>query len=410
VIGNGGYAYAYDDGAGSTNCMDANAMCTSGTTGAMSSTVWGAGIGVNLNQAQGTATNPNPPVGSLAATGVGIGYSISSLPPQGARIAIDSNGTDYCAVLTGSSGTVPWSAFNTKCWNGSGTSLTGAPSVATHIEFQVPATAAATPFAFCVDSVSFATTTTQPDAGSSSGGGTSCSWTSGPSANGTGELTCYSFHQGTATGGGCPSYKTFCGYCGTESSGPSGGWCEMGATDSVQNIGTGQYFAAFPGGSGDPGSPFGQGNYCGMCVNVTYQGRSILATIVDECSTCSSNGHIDLSLAAAQALGIGVGGTSGDVNGVTWSAASCPVSGYIYAMYNNGGSNQVYFQNVTFPVASARTSGGATGNLTNGFWNFGSNIGGQTVTLTDTLGHTTSGVMPGGSGPITGAQFPDQCH
>jgi hypothetical protein len=64
---------------------------------------------------------------------------------------------------------------------------------------------------------------------------------------------------------------------------------------------------------------------------------------------------------------------------------------------------------VVFPVASARASGGATGTLQNGFWNFGSNISGQTVTLTDTLGHTTSGVIPGSSGTISGAQFTNAC-
>ena len=43
-----------------------------------------------------------------------------------------------------------------------------------------------------------------------------------------------------------------------------------GITDTVPNTGT-QYFAAFPVGS------FGQGTYCGMCVDVTWMGKTITA-------------------------------------------------------------------------------------------------------------------------------------
>jgi hypothetical protein len=231
---------------------------------------------------------------------------------------------------------------------------------------------------------------------------TGCTWTGGPSAGSGAELTCYWFGQGTASGMGCPSFKTFCGYCGTET-GSASGVCPTGLTDTVSNTGTGNYFAAFPVGT------FGQGKYCGMCVNVTWMGKSIIATIVDECATCTTSGHIDLSPSAAVALGIGQNGATGDpTSGVTWQSVACPTTSNIVAMFNNGYSGQIYFQNVVFPVAAA-TAGGHTATQSFGFWDFGTQVAGQSVTLTDTLGHMVTGTIPGSSGGSVGAQFPMSC-
>ena len=195
-----------------------------------------------------------------------------------------------------------------------------------------------------------------------------CTWTGGPSST-NGEITCYWFGQGTAKGGGCGSFKTYCGYCGTESGSNNGGTCPTGITDGVPNTGT-SYFAAFPVGS------FGQGTYCGMCVDVTWMGKTITATIVDECATCPTSSHIDLSLTAAVALGLGQGTTTGDPKtGVTWKAVDCPVTGNIVGVFN-GSSQQIYFQNVTFPVAKA-VAGGHTATQAFGYWDFGVAVGGN---------------------------------
>jgi len=78
------------------------------------------------------------------------------------------------------------------------------------------------------------------------------------------------------------------------------------------------------------------------------------------------------------------------------------------AVFNNGSSSQIYFQNVAFPVASA-TAGGATASQQSGFWNFGGLVAGRSVTLTDTLGHTVTGTIPTSSGGSIGAQFPATC-
>jgi hypothetical protein len=157
VIADGGYAYAYEDKGGSTACLDSTSLCGMGTTGvAAGSTVWGAGIGLNLNQAQATSST-SPPINTYAVTGSGITYSLSNLPPQGMRLTIDNGGTtDFCAPITAASGTVKWATFNTACWDDSGTALTGAPTAATHINFQVDAGTASGTFDFCVTAVSFA--------------------------------------------------------------------------------------------------------------------------------------------------------------------------------------------------------------------------------------------------------------
>lgn len=159
VIGNGGYAYAYSDaakGGASSACVDTLALCGAGMTGAMSAATWGGGIGVNLDQIMAT-TSTSPPIGKFAATGSGISYTLSNLPSQGARIIIDSGAMDYCAPLSTASGTVKWADFNLTCWAPTPAGdLSGAPADATHVNFQVDASAAAAPFDFCVTAVSFA--------------------------------------------------------------------------------------------------------------------------------------------------------------------------------------------------------------------------------------------------------------
>jgi hypothetical protein len=159
VIGSGGYAYAYSDaakGGMSSACVDTLALCGAGMTGAMSTDTWGAGIGVNLNQAMSTSA-ASPPIGMMAVTGSGISYTLSNLPSQGARIIIDNAGMDYCAPLSAASGTVKWADFNLTCWAPTPSGdLSGAPTTATHLNFQVDAATAAAPFDFCVTAASFA--------------------------------------------------------------------------------------------------------------------------------------------------------------------------------------------------------------------------------------------------------------
>jgi hypothetical protein len=230
-----------------------------------------------------------------------------------------------------------------------------------------------------------------------------CNWNGGPQTT-SGQLTCYWLGQPNVKGAGCPAFKTFCGYCGSETGANNGQFCPSGIVDTVPNTFTGDFFAAFPIGT------FGQGIYCGMCVQISFGGKSVVATVIDECATCPESGHLDLSLPAAAALGLT--GNTGTASGVSWHAVSCPASGTntnIIAFFNAGSSQQIYFQNVIFPVAKA-VAGGRTASQAFGFWDFGAAVGGQQVTLTDTVGHVITGTIPTASGGSVGAQFPMVCQ
>jgi hypothetical protein len=232
-----------------------------------------------------------------------------------------------------------------------------------------------------------------------------CAWEQGPSAT-NGGLTCYWFSQGTSKDEKtCPGgYKTYCGYCGSETGEkPQSGqiWCPINhIVSTVQNIAT-PHFVAIP-----PG-PLGQGKNCGACVEVTYRNRSIVATVIDSCPSCLNDEHIDLSLSAAKALGMNE--MIGQVeSGVTWRIVGCPTTSDIVVGFNGGYKGQVYFQNAAFPIASAK-SGNTEASVNTGFWDFGKEMGGQEVTLTDVMGHTITATIPADGGPL-GAQFDLTCQ
>jgi hypothetical protein len=160
-----GYAFAYSDmndgGSSSASLATDGTLCVSGTSvGAMCadsacfSSFWGAGMGVNVNQASG----PSSPVASYPAAGsTAITYALDSLPPN-TRLVVGDSKTDYCVVLNTASGTVPWSKFNSACWDGSGTSLSGTPASFTSVRFQVASddvNGGFSDFNFCVDRLAF---------------------------------------------------------------------------------------------------------------------------------------------------------------------------------------------------------------------------------------------------------------
>jgi hypothetical protein len=420
----GGYAYFYDDsmtaGGTSTACVEQTQLCTKGTTNVADAmgAHYGAGIGFNLNQAQATGCTSAPIQPFTVPTSVGISYSLSNLPAGGARIIIGNavttngvtTGTDYCAPVATVSGTIPWAKFNSACWDDSGPFLTAAPVGPIHINIGLPSGPMAETFDFCVDSIGFATTLGDAGGGgtvTSCGGSACCSPSSGPSSS-NGSLTCYTFAQGT------PGDKTYCGYQGSETAGPGGsGACQTGMLnfkDTVPNVGApSDYFAAFPG----PSGAFGNGTLCGLCLNVTYAGKTLMATVVDECPSSTNNlcsvgsNHLDLSAALARDLGFGVNGVEGDpTTGVSWKAVACPISSDIVEVFNSGNNTQVYFQNVVWPVASVKVNGTAA-SQPNGYWQLSTASG--PITLTDTYGHTVSGTLPGSNGGSLGVQFPATC-
>jgi expansin (peptidoglycan-binding protein) len=219
-----------------------------------------------------------------------------------------------------------------------------------------------------------------------------CTWSGSSSYQGSGSFTYYWFGQGGTTQQN-GAYKTACGYTGTES----------GQDDTVANIANSglaknTYFAAIPGANN-----FDTVGSCGMCVEITNGGTKIVATIIDECPTdngqnsaCAQAGHLDLSYDAWKALGYG----TGDPSGTTWKAVGCPVNGNIVATLNSQG--QVYFQNIAFPITHVSAGGSEATQSQYGYW---SNVPSGSVTLTDVLGDTVTGNVPGSGGDI-GVQFP----
>jgi hypothetical protein len=159
AIADGGFAYEFDDGVGSTACMPATALCIGGTTGVVSSDVWGAGVGFHLNQANSLSA----PLGSYSASSTtGLTYQVSAMPAQGLRLQIDQGGVEYCHDVSSASGTVPWTDFNAKCWDDSGTFLSGGPDDTTQIAFIVPAGPVSASFNLCVVKVAFDTSAPPP--------------------------------------------------------------------------------------------------------------------------------------------------------------------------------------------------------------------------------------------------------
>ena len=253
--------------------------------------------------------------------------------------------------------------------------------------------------------------TTGGAAGSSGTGGSAdeiCVWDEGPSAS-NGMMTCYWFAQGTSTDEQtCPGgYKTYCGYCGSEvGERPQGDgqqiWCPIyDVVSTVQNMSTAHFAALPPGVLGD------NGQNCGMCVEVSYRNRTITATVIDSCPSCQSDEHIDVSLSAAEALGMNE--IVGEVtSGVTWRVVGCPTDSDIQISFNGGYKGQVFFQNSPFPIASA-VVGGDEGQKIVGFWSFSTEVAGQEVTLTDVMGHIVTATIPNEPGSL-GVQFEQSCQ
>jgi hypothetical protein len=161
----GGYAFGYSDSQNMAPQMPGTSMATLATDGSLCisgnvmalppnptmadySNDWGCGIGVNLNQMMGVMTAKN----AFTLTGTGVTVNVSGLPScTAARVVLDQNGATpaYCAALTPGK-EIPWSAFNTECWNGMGTALSGPPtSQALKVQFVTSTTAC--PFTnFCI--------------------------------------------------------------------------------------------------------------------------------------------------------------------------------------------------------------------------------------------------------------------
>jgi hypothetical protein len=152
--GAGGYTYYYNDGT-STACVDSAALCTQGSVGVSSSTIWGAGFGFSVANSDGSAV-------TLSATGLTFAAAGTSLP-TGLQIGLVSS-TGPCATTNGccyrptavAGATIPWKDFVPSCYSGATDAGSFAPSDGlTKLEFQVVAGTAAQTYNYCITSLSF---------------------------------------------------------------------------------------------------------------------------------------------------------------------------------------------------------------------------------------------------------------
>jgi hypothetical protein len=143
TFGEGGYAFALADSkntppdvpgqstavlaADGSLCIDGHLMqLPQAPTAADYQNDWGCGLGINLNQSMtGNST------GTFMLTGTGITVNTTAIPPcTSARVWLAASTVDpgFCAPLTPGV-EIPWSDFNTACWDGSGTTLSGPPTI-----------------------------------------------------------------------------------------------------------------------------------------------------------------------------------------------------------------------------------------------------------------------------------------
>ena len=132
-----GYAFTGTDGRSASKILPANfsavlmngELCMNGTVVATADYSAVAFLGINLNQVKGGAAGTEM---TWTPTGSGIVYDVAQHELYAdLRVQIQARGGDsnanlrWCAPITGNSGMIQWSAFNTKCWDGSGAAYDG---------------------------------------------------------------------------------------------------------------------------------------------------------------------------------------------------------------------------------------------------------------------------------------------
>lgn len=156
-----------------------------------------------------------------------------------------------------------------------------------------------------------------------------------------GEATVYWFGQGTVNFG-----NIACGY------GIQPGNLGNGDGDAVNGIAAPTLFAAMN------TQNFEDAAACGACVEMSYQGRTVTVTVVDECPigsnpTCTA-GHIDLSRGAWNQLTGNAPGTQ--IFGVNWRYVPCETQGKVTLELkepDNAYFNEFLVRDHRYPIAKA---------------------------------------------------------
>jgi hypothetical protein len=144
-------------------------------------------LGFNLNEtpngmANQCAYNPaaatmmGPPGVALTGTGIAVNFTKATastlrIQIQGPNGATDPNDR-WCSAIVPAAGPIfaPFTSFNTKCWDGTGTVYAGQPISA--VAFLVPGTMGAnTPFSYCINGFATGSSATDAPTWGTGGGG-----------------------------------------------------------------------------------------------------------------------------------------------------------------------------------------------------------------------------------------------
>jgi len=135
------------------------AFCVSGTVGPMTDYSGVALLGFNINQAKDATALATWTPASISSGGVTVNVSNNGTSTLRVQIQGPSGATDatdrWCATMItfNQSVTIPWSSFNTSCWDGLGTRYAGQPLEAVMI--LVPGdNLYSVPYGFCLNSIS----------------------------------------------------------------------------------------------------------------------------------------------------------------------------------------------------------------------------------------------------------------
>jgi hypothetical protein len=134
-------------------------ICIQGSVAATPDYNGNAMIGANLNEPMsGAAMNLTP-----ALAGLQVSVTNTAMSPLRILIQNLDGSAVWCAELTGAGGFIPWTTFNTACWDGSGMAYARQPISLAMI--SVPGgTTAAIPYNFCLNSLAEANAPANPPA------------------------------------------------------------------------------------------------------------------------------------------------------------------------------------------------------------------------------------------------------
>ena len=146
--------------------------CASGSVGAMPDYSGTATIGVNLNQDSGAGAAANTVTPSKDGISVSVtnkGGSALRLELRGPNAETDT-AQRWCAPISGSGGFIPWSSFNTACWDNSGAAYNREPIVSAAV--LVPGSnSSAVAYDVCLNSLNEGMPGSNTGSGGASGGG-----------------------------------------------------------------------------------------------------------------------------------------------------------------------------------------------------------------------------------------------